>query len=325
MINRIKTVLVVLAFAKAIISCHTANPQEQEIKSIPLQVDLIQFHEEFATAPSNDLDNLKGKYPAFFPKYVPDSVWMDKMEGRDTIQNVLEEAVGNAGFDFEEIKEEIELVMKHVEYYFPEFEPTPIITVLSEVDNDLKVLPTPNYLIIGIDNYLGADHELYAGINRYKAVTLERDRIPADVALAYAKLFVPPTNSRQFLEQMIYYGKLHYLQQNFAPSSSIAQIMGYAEDKAQFSLENEEQIYRYFVDRELLYSTDPKLLTRFILPAPFSKFYLEIDNETPGGVAQYIGWQIVASYAENNNASLQDVINTPAEEIFNQSRYKPRS
>jgi hypothetical protein len=28
----------------------------------------------------------------------------------------------------------------------------------------------------------------------------------------------------------------------------------------------------------------------------FSKFYLEIDNESPGQVGGWIGWQIVRSY-----------------------------
>ena len=100
MINRIKTVFLVLAFAKAMISCNTSNPQEQEIESIPLQVELIKFHEEFANADPSDLANLKSQYPAFFPQYVPDSVWLDKMQGRDTIQNILENAVADAQFDF---------------------------------------------------------------------------------------------------------------------------------------------------------------------------------------------------------------------------------
>jgi hypothetical protein len=54
-------------------------------------------------------------------------------------------------------------------------------------------------------------------------------------------------------------------------------------------------IWRYFIDKQLLYSDDQKLIPRFINPAPFSKFYLEIDNESPGKV-ELIGWQIVNSY-----------------------------
>ncbi len=324
MINKITRLLLVFAFAKALLSCNTTSQQEREIHEIPLQVELVKFHEIFAAAEPEDLDSLKTEFPQFFPAYIPDSLWLLKLRKQDTIQNLLDTAVKDANLDYTKIKEDITNVMKHVEYYFPEFEPTPAITVISEVDTDLKVVPTRDYLILGIDNYLGADHELYAGINRYKAVALESDRLAADVAMAYANLFVPPTSSRVFLDQMIYYGKLHYLQQQFYPDASLAALMGYSQEKALFAQENEEQIYRYFIDRELLFDTDSSLLTRFVLPAPFSKFYLEIDQETPGGVAQYIGLQIVSSYASNTGASLQDIVNTPGETIFNLSRYKPR-
>ncbi len=325
MLNKITWILLVFAFAKAVTSCTQESQLEQEIQAIPLQVELIKFHEEFASAQVTDLPRLKADFPQFFPQYVSDSIWEVKMTGRDTIQNVLEQAVDNAQFDYQSIKEDVELVMKHVEYYFPEFEPTPIITVLSEVDDELKVVPTPNFLILGIDNYLGPGHQLYQGINKYTSVTLDVNHLPADVALAYAKLFVPPTSDRKFLEQMIYYGKLHYVQQLFAPSATAAQIMGYAPEKMAFAQENEEYTYRYFVDKEVLYQTDQKLLSRFMLPAPFSKFYLEIDQETPGGIAQYIGFQIVSSYAAANNATVEEVIRTSATDIFNKSRYKPRS
>jgi len=60
-------------------------------------------------------------------------------------------------------------------------------------------------------------------------------------------------------------------------------------------------------------------------PAPFSKFYLEIDNVSPGQVGAWIGWQIVRSYMKNNNdISINELLNKKAKEIFEQSKYKPK-
>ena len=59
--------------------------------------------------------------------------------------------------------------------------------------------------------------------------------------------------------------------------------------------------------------------------APFSKFYLEIDNESPGRVGAWIGWQIVRSYAENHpDVKLQDLLALDAKTLFEQSKYKPK-
>ena len=83
--------------------------------------------------------------------------------------------------------------------------------------------------------------------------------------------------------------------------------------------------FYYFVEKELLYSTDSKLPSRFINPAPFSKFYLEdIDSESPGRLGRYIGWQIVRAYMEHNDVPLKDMLMTSPEEIFNNSKFKPR-
>ena len=73
-----------------------------------------------------------------------------------------------------------------------------------------------------------------------------------------------------------------------------------------------------------MYSTDSKLPGRFINPAPFSKFYLvEIDNESPGKIGQYMGWQIVKAYMKNNEVSLKELLTTSPEDVFNNSQFKP--
>ena len=88
--------------------------------------------------------------------------------------------------------------------------------------------------------------------------------------------------------------------------------------------ENEGYIWRYFIDKEMLYSVDAKLIPRFLSPEPFSKFYLEIDNDSPGQVGAWIGWQIVRSYMKNNDVTINELMNKKAKEIFEQSKYKPK-
>ena len=84
-------------------------------------------------------------------------------------------------------------------------------------------------------------------------------------------------------------------------------------------------MWQFFIEKQLIYSSDPALIQRFIDPAPFSKFYLEIDNESPGGIGKWLGWQIVKSYVENNpKVEINKLLSLPAQTIFNKSNYKPR-
>ena len=97
-----------------------------------------------------------------------------------------------------------------------------------------------------------------------------------------------------------------------------------AEMEKQWAAENESYIWQYFIQGQLLYSSDSRLPNRFINPAPFSKFYLEIDNESPGRIGQYVGWQIVRSFMENNEVKLDQMLTMEARSLFEKSKYKPK-
>ena len=63
---------------------------------------------------------------------------------------------------------------------------------------------------------------------------------------------------------------------------------------------------------------------RFLEDAPFSKFYISEDKNSPGRIGQWIGMQIVRSFMANNDVSLSDLLIKNEEEIFKKSKYKPR-
>ena len=91
----------------------------------------------------------------------------------------------------------------------------------------------------------------------------------------------------------------------------------------QWSIENERQIWSYFITEDMLYRTDSSLQNRFLNTAPFSKFYYDFDVESPGGIGQWVGYKIVRSYMKNNKTSLTNMLSLDAETLFRKSKYKP--
>ena len=176
-----------------------------------------------------------------------------------------------------------------------------------------------------MDTYLGKDHHFYSGIQKFIRNNFETDQIVVDIATEYAKERIYQPQRKTLLDEMIYFGKQLYFKDVILPNKSEAERIGYSNEALNWARTNEHYIWRFFIERELLYSTDTKLPGRFINPAPFSKFYLEeIDTNSPGRVGQYIGWQIVKAYMKNNNVSLQDMLRAKPEDIFNNSKFKPR-
>ncbi|MGB5667563.1 MAG: gliding motility lipoprotein GldB [Maribacter sp.] len=314
-----KPFYLVVFFALVMMGCGDDDKIAKEINRIPVNLKISRFDNEFANASASDIPKLREEYPYLFP--APDSVWISKLE--DSLQIELRGEVKREFSQFDSETAEIELLFKHIKYYFPKYELPKIITVTNNVDYNNRIILADSLLLIGLDNYLGPDHKYYSGMQNYIAQDMNRDFMVSNIANAFANKVVPRTKERTFLAQIIYYGKVLYLKDKLIPFQTDAQKITYSEDELAWAQANEEPIWRYFIERELLYSTDNNLALRFLDPAPFSKFGLELDNESPGRIGRYMGWRIVRSFMEKNEVSLQQLLAIPAEEIFKKSNYKP--
>jgi gliding motility-associated lipoprotein GldB len=301
--------------------CNDIDKLEQEIAAIPMDLKISRFDREFAAAGEEGLPALRKMYPYLFP--APDSVWIAKME--DSLQIELFQEVGNAFRSFEDEEEGLKNLFKHVKYYFPEYKVPKVLTVTNDVDYDNRIILTDSLLFISLDNYLGPEHKYYGGFQRYIAHSLDRNYLVSDVASAFAKQVVPRPRDRSFLARMIYFGKELYLKDKLMPDVEDRKKIAYSVADLEWAIANEEPIWRNFIENEYLYSTDNKLNQRFLEPAPFSKFGKELDNESPGRLGRYVGWQIVRAFMENNTVNMKQLLTMPAEEIFKKSNYKPRN
>lgn len=303
-------------------SCKQPGPDEREIEKIEMAVSIDRFDLAFAKASEADLPELKKRYPAFFPKQYDDSIWLEKMN--DTLQIELEEEVRKAFPDNTGLESVLEPLFKRIKYYFPDFEPPVVVTTTSDVDYYNKVILADSILVVALDNFLGSDHRFYEGIVQYNSKVMKPSQIGPEVAAAFSRRYVAPPRSRTFLELIVYHGKQLYLKDLWLPGLSDAEKIGYTEKEYQWAEENEVYMWQYFIENEILYSTDPRLEARFVNPAPFSKFYLEIDNESPGMLGKYLGWKIVKSYMKNNSVSLRDLMQIDGETLFKNSKFKPK-
>tara|TARA_R110002049_G_scaffold104935_1_gene251616 strand:- start:3774 stop:4697 length:924 start_codon:yes stop_codon:yes gene_type:complete len=304
------------------LSCDEESKVEKEIATIDIDFTVERFDKAFFEAKSKDLPKLKGAYPFFFSKHVPDSVWIHRIN--DTLQHQLLTEVQQEFPDFSSTKEDLKSLFQHLKYYDKTFNSPRVITLTNDVAYRDKTIVNDSLVLIALDNYLGEDHEFYQNISMYIAANMQKHQIVPDVANGYAKKYIFQTHRKTLLDEMIYFGKLLYFKDVMIPFKTDAEKIGYTEAQIKWAEANESQIWSYFIEKELLYSTDPKLPNRFIADAPFSKFYLELDNQSPGRLGQYLGWQIVKAYAETTGEDIMKIMQTEPEEIFRKSKFKPK-
>ena len=314
--------LIVSLFVLVFLACNKQSNLEKKIEAIEVDVEVARVDLAFANATPTDLAELKNDYPLFFPEQYHDSVWFQMME--DTLQIELNKAVLDVFPTSLMLEEELMPLFQHIKYYFPEFKTPKVYTITSDVDYRTQVIANDSILILELDTFLGREHPFYEGIPLYISQNLDPSQLIPKVAEVYAQHYVSKPVDRTLLAQMVFHGKILYVMDLFLPSMEDYLKIGYTSEDIMWAENNEEDIWKYFVENEFLYATQSKLLQRFIDPAPFSKFNLEIDNESPGSIGRWVGWQIVKSYMNTNPVSLSQMLNIPASELFNNSKYKPR-
>lgn len=315
-----KYILLVL-FLFAIVSCSKKSEIQKKAEEIPVNIKVDRYDKAFFETPPNELPKLKRQYPEFFPPSISDSVLVDKMT--NPLWRELYSEVQKKYSNFDTETAEIEDLFRYIKYYYPKTQVPKVYTVIQEMDTDYKVIYTEKVLIISLELYLGKNHKFYE-YPKYLKQTFEPSQILPDIVESFSRTKAKPPVQKDLLSLMIYSGKQMYLNDVLLPDYSDENKICYTPEQLKYCKDNEANMWRFFIEENLLYSNDAKLAQRFISPAPFSKFGLISDNETPGRIGVWVGWQIVRSFMENNNIPMQQMLVMDAKEIFQKSKYKPK-
>ena len=311
-----------LSVVVLVLACNSDSRIEQEIAKIEVDFKVERFDKILANSTPNDLPKLKADFPFLFSNRISDSIWISSL--KDTLQQQLLSELDNKFANFEGVSNDIKSLFQHLKYYDKMFSVPRVITLTNDWDYRNKNIVTDTIVLIALNNYLGKDHEFYVDIPKYLAQNMEPSQIIPDLAEQYSQKYIFQTQGKTLLGDMIYFGKQLYFKDKMIPFVSDAEKIGYTQEELDWAISNESYIWRYLIEKELLYSTDNSLANRFINPAPFTKFYLELDPESPGRLGQYIGWQIVRSYMLNNDVEFLDMLQMDANLIFNNAKFKPR-
>lgn len=295
-----------------------------EIKNPAEKVEVTDISKIFYD-PDVPLEKFKAQFP-WFQGTVSDEDFAKNKVNQTEIK-IYKEAISK--IDQAKLQKELQDLFSHIKYYFPEFK-TPKVFLFS---SSLQMIQDPilydsktNFLFIDISGFMGNKNPNYAGLEEYFQKSMNPNNIVPKVAKVFAENLVPFSPDHQkFIDLLVYNGKMMILQDAFLPETPDYLKMNYDQKQYEWTSANEPNIYNYFVENNLIFGDDHRLVDRFINPGPFSKFYTEIDNESSPMVGVFIGWQICKEFLDKNpEIKLTDFLKMDATEIFNQSGYKPK-
>ena len=331
---RILTLLFSFFMVLACKSEDQACQSAPDVSQISIEVSIEDYTSEMVNLSDNETAlNFIHEHPFiedyfFERKNKPnDSVVAQQMLNiftNEAYQDTLYHEVNQAFGDFEQLKADYQLAFQYYTYYYPETEIPKIEVVLAGLRKDLYV--SDALISIAADYFLGPEASFVPnGIPEYILMRYQKEYIvPMTMLLLTQKHNKTNSSDQTLLADMIFYGKSYYLAKQTIPCTPDSLLLGYTAKEINDINENEHIIWANFLENDLLYETSHFMKNKFIGERPKTS---EISLVCPGRIGIWVGWQIIKSYMANNpEVTVQELMNNSnAQDIFSQSKYKPRN
>jgi gliding motility-associated lipoprotein GldB len=303
-----------------------------DVKIKRFEKDLVQKLTEDSLTGWSALKNDYGSFADMFAFQV-----LQIPEGNDTAVTVnlrlftsdseikeIAHSVDSAFSDMSEIKNDLDLFLKHYQFYFPDKLTPEIVTYLSAFN--YAVITTDSVIGIGLDMFLGSESVFYPrlGIPKYMSARFSREYIvPSVIKGWFQSDYEQSEVKKEFLSQMIYQGKLLYYIDAMAPQLNDTLKIGFTSKQLNWCEQNESRLWSFFIEKKMLFSSDASEYAKFINDGPASTGF---SPDAPSRLGAWIGWNIVKAYMQKNDeVTLPELLKeNDALKILEKSGYKPK-
>lgn len=315
-----------------------------DVSKIAISVHIDRFDQDLDKLDTNNitpaLQKLDQQYPTFLPSYIEHI--MNFGPYSDTGQFVLLQTkmlVGNKDFrvlqdsinahykDVKKIEEELSQSFKFIKYYFPKFQPPTRVVTFSSMISNYGAVTVDSTLGIGLDMYLGADFPIYAMLPDYPGYMVRKFSpeyiVPNCIQVLAQQLYPGGQPGDKLVIQLVNAGKHQYFMEQVMPYTDDSLRLGYTGEQVKWCFDNEQMIWQYFVQQDLLYKSDWQNNMHFMNDGPSTQ---GMPEGSPGRIGSFVGWRIVQAYMKAHpEVTLQQLMdNKDAMTIFQQSKYRPK-
>ncbi len=336
----------VLSFLILISGCSTCNKKNYEVDvsniSVELKThrfdkDLMSLTQLADSPPCEPMRTMKKEYGDFFSYYVHEILSFAEPDTScdlaDSLQAFLFNPYFKSVFDttcfhvydnVDDLNKQLTEGFKHYIYYFPNAH---IPAVVYYLNGPRAFTYGDRLLAIGLDWYLGSDywyyHAVQPAIPQFLIRRLRKEYIvPNAMSVMGTNLFPFIDDGKKCLDEMIYNGKILYLQQHILPQTPDSLITGFSQKDLEWMNDNEKEMWGYYLENKLLYETDALVYKKYVNDGPSTT---GMPPEAPGNTGSWIGWRIIQKFMEENpDYTLQGLMNEQdAQKILTLSKYKP--
>jgi hypothetical protein len=189
---------------------------------------------------------------------------------------------------------------------------------------NVGIYPSSDWLGVGLEWYLSPQNEVVKQLPPELFPQYKRDKMkPQYLSVNALKgwLFFKHQDllGENMLSSIVFNGKMLYITRALMEVTD-ADLLNYTPAQLEWTEESEYAIWTYLLENDLVYSSDFRQINKMINDGPFTP---GMPAESPGGVGNWLGLQMVEAYMnENDELTLQDLLGAGDRQIL--EKYKPR-
>ncbi len=339
--KKMRIVFVFLITCSLLLSCNSSD-KTPDVSGIKVELSTRRFEQELFKLDTvnftTNFDQLLAKYPSFGENYLStilnaDPKWSadsaaDYVMGFITAYKPVYDSAQKVFNDFNKYEKEIKQALQFVKHYFPAYKDRKqIITYVGPLDGYGDIL-SDDAIIIGLQHHLGKNFSLYRSAlvqetyPEYISNRFEPDYIPVNCMQNIMNdLYPEKMDDKPLVQQMVEKGKRLYALSKLLPKTEEHKLIGYTKEQLKAVYEHEVAVWDLFAQNNFLQTIDNNIIKNYIGEGPKTQ---ELGEGAPGNIGSFAGWQIVKKFmGKNPEYTLQKLMETDAELIFQQAKYKP--
>ncbi|MCC5924403.1 MAG: hypothetical protein JJT77_11510 [Crocinitomicaceae bacterium] len=224
----------------------------------------------------------------------------------------------------EELEEEIELqellatkAFQRLKFHFPSYVPPKYVIYINKLFSEIQV--GDSVLSIGLENYIGASHDLLKNIpndqlHQWQKERMEPKFIARDMALKWIQVNLFEEIEENLIRHIIQAGKVLYCLKAAFPNETDAFVLRYNKEQFSIAEENEKHFWNYLIKENLLFQNNLREKNNFLNEGPYT---IGLPEKVPDRMGQFLGFQMVKNYVKKHKAlSLPELLNIDYNEIL---------
>lgn len=250
---------------------------------------------------------------SLFQRFVTDPNWIE-------LQSLIESKYPN----LDKESAELENAFKRYAILFNDSNLPTLVAYNSGFN--VGIYPDKEFLGIGLEWYCGNDLGIFNRLPPDLFPQYKRDKMmPEYMTINALKgwLFVKyqdKLNGQSLLNRMVFSGKINYIAAALHQNLSHRIILNYSEQQLEWCDNQEYEVWKFMLENDLIFSEEAMAVNKMMNDGPFTP---GMPPESPGGVGNYIGYEMVKALMDrNDNLTLPDLLNMKNDREFLKN-YKP--